>query len=546
MYDSVTAECDCGSGAFTLYQKNGLPIMRCKSCGVERQKIELDEESLANFYAEDYHQNFYTHEYPEDRAAAKARLSSYGEIAKGIVLDVGSGNGAFIDECVDAHLEAYGVELDCDASERFYSGDLRGLSFPCEFADLITMHDVLEHVARPSSLLSEAYRVLSDDGHLIVEIPCFESAEGRKHWKLIEHLWFWTAEQFVETLKRNLFEVVEMRSPVPGKLVFICKKKPRKYTSILVPPGIGDIYWVMVKLPGFCKAYNIDLPVDVYIDAPDEKRRAEELVRAVPFCRFKGYITKDVERGPRDLAKHHAANTMKAHMRDQARRALYKSAEQNVIESVDGCDYFLSFNGTMDAGVDLYQASPEWSPQWNLPIFVPNLAKVKSRKLMGERFIMASFWDHKFYQKWLEQMPAMSIYEMLRRISYQSKVRVALCGASWDRQSKVNRDLLALDEEGIFVDLVGKTTLYEYMALMQISVGCVGFPAGNLMLGPALKVPTMLIWNDYYPEAFWRGACNPGAYYRVANTAQSAEKIADYFGKFLLDVAGASMWCAAP
>src|SRR3546814_96097 len=79
-------------------------------------------------------------------------------------------------------------------------------------------------------------------------------------------------------------------------------------------------------------------------------------------------------------------------------------------------------------------------------------------------------------------------------------------------------------------NLIGATSLEEYFGLLRQADGCIGFPAGNTMMGPAFGVPTALIWNDHFDRRFHVNACRPGAPYVALNTAlHDAEAIASAF-----------------
>ncbi len=49
--------------------------------------------------------------------------------------------------------------------------DIEAMSFSDESFDVIVSNDVLEHVNRPRKALSEIWRVLTNNGHLIMTVP---------------------------------------------------------------------------------------------------------------------------------------------------------------------------------------------------------------------------------------------------------------------------------------------------------------------------------------------------------------------------------------
>ncbi len=93
--------------------------------------------------------------------------------------------------------------------------------------------------------------------------------------------------------------------------------------------------------------------------------------------------------------------------------------------------------------------------------------------------------------------------------------------SKWVRADRNVERLLELDEgKGMFVNLLGKTMLYEYFGALRSADACIGFPAGNMMMGPAFGVPTTIIWNDHFDRRFHFNACRPGTDYTILNTKE--------------------------
>jgi|WetSurMetagenome_2_1015567.scaffolds.fasta_scaffold98066_3 SAM-dependent methyltransferase len=87
-----------------------------------------------------------------------------GKAWKGKVLDLGCGLDTFTKACSIKGFDAEGVDIDkCD----FETGPL---SFQNESKDIITLHDVLEHVWNPKNLFNEINRVLPKGGYLILTV----------------------------------------------------------------------------------------------------------------------------------------------------------------------------------------------------------------------------------------------------------------------------------------------------------------------------------------------------------------------------------------
>jgi 2-polyprenyl-3-methyl-5-hydroxy-6-metoxy-1,4-benzoquinol methylase len=97
----------------------------------------------------------------------------------GRVLDVGCGHGGFVMLLRRAGFEASGLELSpwvVDFAQQTFGvpvmrGPLEEQALSPGSFDILTMMDVLEHVAEPVVALSAAFEALADDGILVIQTP---------------------------------------------------------------------------------------------------------------------------------------------------------------------------------------------------------------------------------------------------------------------------------------------------------------------------------------------------------------------------------------
>src|SRR3990167_2295645 len=91
------------------------------------------------------------------------------------ILDVGSGSGAFVDECRELGHEAYGCEISnysyAKNSDYIYYNQFENINFPTDHFDKITAHDVIEHSLTPKKLFYEIFRMLKQGGLFIIDFP---------------------------------------------------------------------------------------------------------------------------------------------------------------------------------------------------------------------------------------------------------------------------------------------------------------------------------------------------------------------------------------
>lgn len=237
--------CVCGNSEFDLFEIHGIPTNKCRVCGVIHQYSELTPAELKSFYLKGYQERRIDsgHTYAKDLGTASHRWKKYSPyIEQGaMLLDVGHANGAFVDCMVHQGLDAYGIDLVPHAGDSFFTGDYKDSLFDFQ-VDVITMHDVLEHFINPLVYLQKAYRGLKSNGGLIIDFPNFWADEGVKHWKLTEHLWFFTVDQLEKLLDHCGFQLNYVDYPIPGKMVLYTTARDTFYSNhtcappVIVPP----------------------------------------------------------------------------------------------------------------------------------------------------------------------------------------------------------------------------------------------------------------------------------------------------------------------
>ena len=125
---------------------------------------------------------------PNYRALLDAGGRHLPKQPKGRLLDVGCGNGDFLQFAQRAGWEAIGVEPDPKAVEvararglTVHLGGLETLHTVSEAFDGITLNHVIEHVHHPRATLEQCYRLLRHGGWLWLETPNLD-AHGHAHY----------------------------------------------------------------------------------------------------------------------------------------------------------------------------------------------------------------------------------------------------------------------------------------------------------------------------------------------------------------------------
>lgn len=96
------------------------------------------------------------------------------------LLDIGCGNGAFLARAHQAKWKTFGTDFDPSAVEiagalgsEVWAGDYKEAPFEEESFDVVTSHQVVEHVHDPREFVSDLYKWLKPGGHLWLGTPNF-------------------------------------------------------------------------------------------------------------------------------------------------------------------------------------------------------------------------------------------------------------------------------------------------------------------------------------------------------------------------------------
>lgn len=500
---TLLEQCVCGSPNGITGQQNGIPIITCLQCGVVRQDLWATRDELARWYEERYFAGVYTHSREHDLEVAEKRLDTYGLKTGGKVLDVGTGHGAFVERARARGLDAWGQDVARQSeSDYVYRGTLEEVAFPTADFDVVTIHDVLEHVPDPVAFLAEIRRILKPDGILIIDFPRFWHEAGVHHWKLTEHLWMLTGNQLLDLIQKAGFDPDFSSNPIPSKIVIYSRALPIQRKRILVPAGIGDAYWVMLKLKGFMKEKGITVPPEIIVQDAGGPRRTEPFLKTVPFVYAGGY----------ELLRTRSRLWKEAYLCDG--RTVFENPFPELQPPID---WFIAYNGVMRFGKNLEDVDPQWPADWHFRQHITKeaLAYKKACEKDGP-YCVVYLTDGGMYQEWLKAFTPEQISATLKSIQLIYGYRMIFIGAKWDLEMTGER--LAQFGNEDWIDLVGETNYNEMIGVLLGASLVFGYPAGNTILATAFKIPTVLLWHGYFDIRFWQAACPPNVPYRALNT----------------------------
>ena len=163
-------------------------------------------------------------ERPWRELAAKERVDDLlGFVRGGKLLEVGSSTGELL-SAARGYFEVLGVEADRASSDVARSrgvdcitGSLPELKLDRGPFDCVVLYHTIEHVPSPRSLLSEAHRLLKQDGWLVLETPDINNIWFRllgARWRqfIPDHRYFFSHETIVRLSRESGFEIKSLRS----------------------------------------------------------------------------------------------------------------------------------------------------------------------------------------------------------------------------------------------------------------------------------------------------------------------------------------------
>ncbi len=197
-------------------------LVRCLQCGMVSAAHSFLDSELAEVYS-----------YERRGIADAINSKRYHEWLRtfesyrlnGTLLDIGCGSGQFLSAARSFGWRLCGTEiaesardvLDANGFEVFY-GKLKEAGFHEEHFDVITMLELIEHLADPLEYLEEAFRILRRGGLLFVTTPNFNSLSRfliGDSWRVIdvpEHLHYFSVGSLKRILARTGFRIISLKT----------------------------------------------------------------------------------------------------------------------------------------------------------------------------------------------------------------------------------------------------------------------------------------------------------------------------------------------
>ena len=215
-----------------LYEVKDYRIVKCKHCGF----VYLDlahEQSLTGIYQEEYFKGTFDSEetfnvsgwdyfdpvhYSEVLLHSRQALDTIERfLPPGKILDVGCGPGIFLRETLSKGWDPYGFDISDFAVQyaieklglpNVKKMNVKEMNYVDNSFDVITMFHIIEHVPYPRELLERCFKILKNNGIILVETPDISSKRAEraglewKYLKIPEHVNYFSLKILVDLLKK--------------------------------------------------------------------------------------------------------------------------------------------------------------------------------------------------------------------------------------------------------------------------------------------------------------------------------------------------------
>lgn len=393
------------------------------------------------------------------------------------VLAIGDCSQLLVNKYRNKFVSIYGV--DFINSPYIYNDKLKNIHFPTDYFDLIICND------SNINLLSEIFRIL----------------------KPVNGLFIWDRPHEIpacEALKEFGFRVENEREKIHSR------KLKQDRMKILLPPGIGDSYWSLVKMQSLLQRNNKDV-ADIYVLCQrDYKYNTSG--RAFPFIEMFPFVNATWRMINSDFVIGEGLQYS-----EEFWRKAFNGTGTGIHVGILGCDRFVVYNGAINAGIPLEEVDSHLECNWNLPMFVSLSQKKYIEKYKNQYgdYILFYFGFRGTYTYWNKEFSIDKIIDLINKLS--KKFTCIAFGGAWDSEDVGLQQVI---DKTNCVNLLGKTSLEEVFGLIRGSRLVLGYPNGLFMLAPILGATTISIWSDLYPEATAWNVVAP----HVRNTKYYVEK----------------------
>ncbi|MFV0389621.1 MAG: class I SAM-dependent methyltransferase [Pyrinomonadaceae bacterium] len=209
--------------------KNGYALEKCSVCKTLFAELSIENQNTSAEVQDlyDHYYDFANYKLPKAAEISLQKIvDSFSDFRQtGNFIDIGFGEGGMLSVAEKNGWKCFGTELSPQSLEY---GNAKGWTvstdafsderFPKEKFDVVTMVELIEHVANPDFFFETAFKLLRPNGLLFLTTPNAQSINLRflgTEWSVIsppEHITLWSANGLKQALERNKFATLTIRT----------------------------------------------------------------------------------------------------------------------------------------------------------------------------------------------------------------------------------------------------------------------------------------------------------------------------------------------
>lgn len=223
------------------------------------KNIPSDDE-LKIYYTHNYRLDYKKTYHPTIKQVRRAGVNAKSRITflketidtnNKTLLDIGAGGGEFVYLASVNGFNATGIEPNKGYSEyakKEYSVEIKTMMLDdvkSASADIVTLFHVFEHMANPKLVMSKIYNVITDGGHLFIEVPNILTKDTSPHNIYFKaHLFNYSRYTLISAASRY-FDPICVKDDRNLRIIF--KKKQRPLNTEIFP-SIDDVQHTKTRL----------------------------------------------------------------------------------------------------------------------------------------------------------------------------------------------------------------------------------------------------------------------------------------------------------
>lgn len=255
-------------------------------------------------------------------------------------------------------------------------------------------------------------------------------------------------------------------------------KAMKKQTVIGMPPGIGDLSWIMTKLESFKKENNIEkIKVVMNLQWMTQMNRHTYSIEYLGLIPFIDTAESRIEAIPFEYA-------------------LDGGSGIPLFKDCGGYDYVIEFNSQLEKGIKLKNILPEYETNYDYPIYEPKEAREFAQALknkIGGKLVLLFTATKGGNEVWAGDLWTPKDWVALaRKIYIKTHCRPVLIGAKWD--GDYAKEIYDFDTENIIHSMIGKISIARLFALLREADLLIAFTCGVAIMAVQFRTPVVAFW----------------------------------------------------